>query len=419
MAFASLRFLGLGLGVAAAIVACGSSNKTNFANNPTTSSAGAGGGTSGGGCTVAGQKCPVLCDATLGCVNCLQNTDCGKSAPVCVAGQCVQCGSDADCPVAAPSCYPNDHTCKKACTGNQDCGGNTPICDATSHACVGCSSAADCKPGAPICSPTSQKCVQCAANKDCGAAAPVCDVANGQCVQCLVDSQCASGQACIDQQCQTNPNMMCGVAGQIVCGGKCISPATDAHHCGSCNNDCGTGTCVSGQCMSNCAPNTIACGGKCLAVADLAVDPNNCGGCNKGCNDGQYCTNSMCECRPGLAFAKGECRDLNTDPNACGQSLIQCKGNLNKCQNGTCVPDCINAQDCNGHCVNTDTDPLHCGDCGTHCNADQVCVNGSCRKYTPAVGCQSCPCDACNQANCCGYPKQPSYPICLEGGCPG
>jgi len=36
--------------------------------------------------------------------------------------------------------------------------------------------------------------------------------------------------------------------GGIVCGGVCVDPMTDPHHCGICSMDCGTGTCVTGAC---------------------------------------------------------------------------------------------------------------------------------------------------------------------------
>jgi hypothetical protein len=33
---------------------------------------------------------------------------------------------------------------------------------------------------------------------------------------------------------------------------------------------------------------------------------------------------------------------------------------------------------CNGHCVDTTTDPSHCGGCGTMCLPGQVCISGVC-----------------------------------------
>lgn len=34
--------------------------------------------------------------------------------------------------------------------------------------------------------------------------------------------------------------------------------------------------------------------------------------------------------------------------------------------------------DCTGDCVNTQTDPTHCGDCDTVCAVDESCVAGIC-----------------------------------------
>ena len=66
-------------------------------------------------------------------------------------------------------------------------------------------------------------------------------------------------------------------------------------------------------------------------------------------------------------------------------------------------------------CVDTDVHPLHCGDCGDACNSDQVCINGDCRRFEPALLCDSCAaCASCGDGDpCCTYPGGAS-PICIR-----
>jgi hypothetical protein len=70
-------------------------------------------------------------------------------------------------------------------------------------------------------------------------------------------------------------------------------------------------------------------------------------------------------------------------------------------------------------CVNFQTDPLHCGDCGTRCQGSQLCIGGTCRRYSPATPCNTCPCnDVCGAttntfACCAGAGSGP--PVCIQG----
>jgi hypothetical protein len=69
-------------------------------------------------------------------------------------------------------------------------------------------------------------------------------------------------------------------------------------------------------------------------------------------------------------------------------------------------------KDCSGGCVNTNADPLNCGDCGIVCAPNQLCVAGGCQDYFTAP-CTSCPCAACGSAHaCCTSPSV----YCVAGG---
>ena len=67
------------------------------------------------------------------------------------------------------------------------------------------------------------------------------------------------------------------------------------------------------------------------------------------------------------------------------------------CVDGQCLGEADSPLEvCDGACVDTQTNPIHCGGCGSDCAADQVCFAGDCWDYEPAVGCDACgACDAC------------------------
>lgn len=84
---------------------------------------------------------------------------------------------------------------------------------------------------------------------------------------------------------------------------------------------------------------------------------------------------------------------------------------------------------CTDRCVDTDLNPLHCGDCGNPCGADEVCVGGSCEIATcDGAGGDACGGDGCCNGVCCPdgttcFSDIPSfYGCCPEGdncGCIG
>lgn len=171
---------------ALAAASCGGSGNSDIGS----------GGPGGGGCTVGGHACQNACSATLGCVECASNADCGGGRPICVRGSCEECSATADCGTGQ-ACYTRDFSCHPACSSNADC--NDPgqdLCDTKTGACVGCLTNTDCGGGRPICDGTTGQCVSCLSNKDCGVAEPVCNPREGACVQCLVDRDCGAGARC-------------------------------------------------------------------------------------------------------------------------------------------------------------------------------------------------------------------------------
>ncbi len=80
------------------------------------------------------------------------------------------------------------------------------------------------------------------------------------------------------------------------------------------------------------------------------------------------------------------------------------------CEAGECVcPDDLT--DCDGTCVDLDSDPEHCGDCANACDQDQTCDQGRClgaRADAGAGGADAGPADAgdASELPCCGCPDQ-------------
>jgi hypothetical protein len=222
--------------------------------------------------------------------------------------------------------------------------------------------------------------------------------------------------------------------GTVDCGGNCVSTATHPENCGACGTACGAGEfCESGTCIGYCVPGEEDCGGLCQVTASdrrncggcgrvcesqlycdqgacsdtctgticvdaqggetcahLASDNDNCGSCGKACPDGKACQGGACieACPYGRLSCSGLCVDVRTDANNCGGCGVTCEPGVS-CLEGSCgggEPICTGGtcacgatqKDCNGVCVNTQSNALHCGDCGMQCAPGQLCNSGVC-----------------------------------------
>ncbi len=175
----------------------------------------------------------------------------------------------------------------------------------------------------------------------------------------------------------------------FACGAACVDRQTDPRNCGACGNTCTAGgTCRNGSCLpcGGCAAGNVCCGAVCV---NLQSDQNNCGLCGSVCAPGRPCLAGTCiadDC-PGGGFCSGVCRRFDTDPAHCGACNQPCCAG-NSCSAGTCVPGCApgmtacpgSSSSCRGGiCVDTRSDPAHCGSCTTACGAGETCVSGACR----------------------------------------
>jgi hypothetical protein len=187
---------------------------------------------------------------------------------------------------------------------------------------------------------------------------------------------------------------------EVLCEGTCTDISSDAQNCGQCGNACmGSDACSAGVCggTSMCPPGLIECGG----CYDVSNDPEFCGSCMPyQCADSQFCQDGTCQCRPGLTECGGECVDTESNPDHCGGCDTPC---AQSCVAGECVDaNQCDQTDCNGACVDTDTNTLHCGGCDSACAVDQICINGQCFDYAANAECDACDgCTACPSPEVC------------------
>ena len=184
---------------------------------------------------------------------------------------------------------------------------------------------------------------------------------------------------------------------------------------------------------------------------DGRLDNRDCDICENICGVCKDCDDEECappDCCPNPEGPGGVCVDTDTDPLNCGGCDAACLPNLsNACVDGECV--CGNEPECSGgdtccrgegggatRCIDTDTDPLHCGACNAACLIplnpclSVECQDGQCVEVGAADG---TPCElegdpgVCCAAGssvtcvvgteCCSNAQCDSGEACCEGQC--
>lgn len=85
----------------------------------------------------------------------------------------------------------------------------------------------------------------------------------------------------------------------------------------------------------------------------------------------QECSASQTEC-------DGDCIDTETDPDHCGDCGEACSDD-EVCSMGECSLECAgDLTDCGGACVDLERDSAHCRECGRECMMGQTCRSGVC-----------------------------------------
>ncbi|MCE7890917.1 MAG: hypothetical protein DYH12_14680 [Sorangiineae bacterium PRO1] len=126
-------------------------------------------------------------------------------------------------------------------------------------------------------------------------------------------------------------------------------------------------------------------------------------------------------CPSGLDACGGECVDTKSNPAHCGACGKVCPGGQ-VCDNGGCSDTCSSGKaNCDGACADLNKDPLHCGDCAVACNAGEICASGSCNLscFPGQTACGSSCVDVQTDDQHCGACDNncPSGQACKAGKC--
>jgi hypothetical protein len=95
---------------------------------------------------------------------------------------------------------------------------------------------------------------------------------------------------------------------------------------------------------------------------------------NLACQSLQLPPAATC-CPTGQTNCNGTCVDLDSDAQNCGSCGRSCNAN-EACSTGVCCPG--GQTSCGGTCLDLNSDPQNCGSCGNACNANEACSAGTC-----------------------------------------
>ncbi|MGK3995620.1 MXAN_6577-like cysteine-rich protein [Sorangium sp. So ce1024] len=145
------------------------------------------------------------------------------------------------------------------------------------------------------------------------------------------------------------------------CGGVCVALPSDRDHCGACGRACAPDElCVASACKERETDTGEAGGGQ-------GEDDGEGGGDPEGCGEDRH-----------MQRCDGVCVDTRTDPNHCGRCGAQCDPGR-ACAGSLCRRTCLEGfTECDGACVDLRADPQHCGACGNACDLGRPCEAGAC-----------------------------------------
>jgi hypothetical protein len=253
----------------------------------------------------------------------------------------------------------------------------------------------------------------------------------------VCNARCGSGTTCQNGSCQCFNGQRCNDA--------CYETQSDPNNCGSCGNVCaadaGTPVCNGGVCSTNCGTDDAGdpltdCNNACV---NLQTNPGNCGACGTECPNGASCANGVCGCATGDILCGATCTNPSGDNANCGRCGNAC-GRGTSCTGGVCVAGCGDAgltscpapagrggmMAAGDVCVDTLTNAMNCGACGTACPAGAGCVDGTCGCPAGETQCAggrggigNCVDLGADNANCgsCGNACPGAMPLCSGGAC--
>jgi hypothetical protein len=224
--------------------------------------------------------------------------------------------------------------------------------------------------------------IECVRGEDCPAGWR-CDVAQGACVPAGGDADVPAEDgagACAPATC-TASCRDAGYADGACVGSECRCSGVTPPDGGPDGTPEDAGVlCDPEECARDCSAFGMvgACGAEgcnCTfpgADADADVDdggPADDGRADDGGGDGSRCA-------PGETWCGGICVDTATNPSHCGACGRACRRDQ-VCAGGVC--ECPPGRsECAGTCRDLASDPSHCGECGRACGPDRACSGGSC-----------------------------------------
>ena len=310
---------------------------------------------------------------------CSKRSDCISG--ICVENICKECFENSDCAdgkcedfkCVSSQCEPS---CEGVCCGDDNCGGECPdICGDTNQQCNvdTCECEGDCEP--KNCTALNKDCGEwddkCGATIDCGSCQNglICNE-NGKCAEENCEKDCSGRECGLDPLCgetcgSCDENNNCNSFGKCICIPDCnnrecgLDPFC-GESCGSCDNNANCNSTGKCECVPNCSDRE--CG-------DDPICGENCGNCGMGerCNTGGSCESV---CTAGLSYCNNECVDTSSDPNHCGRCNNSCDSGNGICANSQCK-EVINCRE--EACPDDYYCDLATGECEFGCAMDSQC----------------------------------------------
>ncbi len=259
------------------------------------------------------KKTCVVCNLCNSDFQCLEDGDCGESAPYCQRGKCVPCRNNGDCKDSLkPFCSKmgclqclSDRDCKDpllpSCIGGQcmpcNCKEkepNKPKClklKTGEVRCVQCKGDSDCSPPTPICKENTCR-AECKTDRDCPSGL---FCFKGKCSECLEHSDCKNPQKprCFKGTCLCLKDSDCPSKYPVCSDKKCYACLKD-RDCPPGFPICSGGICSLKPCQSD-ADCTLATHSSCRKLAQRKV----CVGClrDSDCEKGETCDLEAMTCK--------------------------------------------------------------------------------------------------------------------------